>query len=224
LAEGGRPSLSDFVNDVGPRGDERYHGPAVEEHRNLVPFAKLGLEFWKLLPKGFLTVAHLGDIEIPFGNLSFGALVGVVPRVGSLYVSTPAATTISTINTYYKAAGTTTAGNLQGWTMPADNRLTYVGTKNVRAHIVVSMSLYCSTASQVVSARLAKNGTTVAASEIRGETGTADQLMSLTLAWDISLVTSDYVEVFIANHTGTNSLTVQRMTILASALFDLSSF
>ena len=51
-------------------------------------------------------------------------VISLTHQYGDCYVSTPAATTISTINVWVKVAGTTTIGsNVRNVSMPANNRL-----------------------------------------------------------------------------------------------------
>lgn len=141
------------------------------------------------------------------------------PSFGSLYFSTPSATTISVATTYYKAAGTTTSVNLHRFTMPSDNRLTYTGTPDIHVHIACSISITAGAASQEVAFRMAKNGTTLAHSEISLVHGTGADVGSTALHSDVSLSTNDYLELWVTNSTSTASVTVQSGYLFAMGMF-----
>jgi hypothetical protein len=134
--------------------------------------------------------------------------------LGSLYISSSAVTTINTQNTYVLVNATSCAsGNI-----PAQQATINTSTPRItcNASLTQVYRVTCSyrisgTAGDVYSVRIAKNGTTIASSEMRGE---IDATLSgnLSLAMNnfahVSLANNDYVEPFITNNTAGRNATV----------------
>lgn len=140
-------------------------------------------------------------------------IISLTPSIGSMYISTPAATTIGGAGTFVKSAGTTTfqTGSGHGFTMPADNRLTYGGTVQRDFMIDVSLSSSCSAPNKSLSYRLALNGTTVPATEMKRESGGTGTIGSVSISYYTHLVSGDYLELWLTNDDTTDSVTVQSM-------------
>ena len=132
---------------------------------------------------------------------------------GSLYLSATATTTV-TANTYAKLNGTTTSVSLSDFTMPANNRLTYTGSTTTRFNVLAVVSLQAAGSNQTVSIRLAKNGTTDIATQVTARLGNSNLPSVLTTAWNVSLATNDYVEVF-ATSAGNTTLTAAKLELNA---------
>ncbi len=143
-------------------------------------------------------------------------IVSITPPFGGLYFSTAAVTTISVAGTYVKAAGTTTATNLSSdITMPANNRLQYNGVAQKHFHIVAQASVdLASGTNQDIGLQVwrydnsAASGALLAHSEARTTVAGTDVIQITTHA-DAVLDTSDYIELHIANNTGTPNITVE---------------
>jgi len=119
---------------------------------------------------------------------------------GYLYMNgNSTATTLSSLNTYAKVAGTTTSLVLHKTSTPASNRLTYTGKRNITGRVFISISGKSPSASGAISVALAKNGTVITApnSAISGLSN--NQAFQIVLDTEVALVTNDYIEVFIAN-------------------------
>ena len=141
-------------------------------------------------------------------------IVSMVPPMGGLYFSTPAATTLGSTGVYVKAAGTTTSTVLGSMTMPASNRLTYTGVSMRHFHIVGQASVTPSTGTnQDIGIQIwhydasAGSGSYLAMSEAR-TTISSTAVEQITTHADAMLDTNDYLELHIANHTATNNATV----------------
>ena len=141
------------------------------------------------------------------------ASVDALSSFGFLYVSTPAATSITTGGTFVKAAGTTTAGTLRDFTH-VDNRLTYIGAEARVFSIDVAVSMISSN-NIITHWRIAKNGTTIAASEQQRLVGTGADVGNAGVQAEAELSTGDYIELFCTSDTGEDakSITAQRMTL-----------
>lgn len=135
---------------------------------------------------------------------------------GQLHFSTPAVTTITTQDVFVKAAGTTTSDSLAGMTH-ANNRLTNTSGKTRLFKIDANVCITDSGSAKLVAIRLAKDGTTIAASQNEGNTGSTDKA-TIGTSWFVQLANDEFVELFIANRTGTANLTVQCGTLTAYSI------
>lgn len=123
------------------------------------------------------------------------------------------ATVIASTATPVKVAGTWTVDIGSSFTGTTGGRLTYTGTETQVCRVETSLSLApVSGANQHISVYLAKNGTTIAGSrQIAHISNGAEMNMSLT--WQLSLATNDYIEVFVQNGTATNNITASRAVL-----------
>lgn len=123
------------------------------------------------------------------------------------------ATVIASTATPVKVAGTWTVDIGSSFTGTTGGRLTYTGAETQVCRVETSLSLApVSGANQHISVYLAKNGTTIAGSrQIAHISNGAEMNMSLT--WQLSLATNDYIEVFVQNGTATNNITVSRAVL-----------
>lgn len=139
--------------------------------------------------------------------------------IGAFYVSSSAQTTISTINTPVKVAGTTT---LSGSEFRVDddsgtnNRLRYTGTKTRTFQITASISTTSPTSNVNFTWYIAKNGTVNANSGIQRKQGTGSDVGALAISWIEELSTNDYLELWVENNDGTSNVTAEKMTLLIS--------
>jgi hypothetical protein len=171
-------------------------------------------------PIGSMAIVSTGGVgtstyvkESGTGNTGWVAL-GAARDRGSLYISTPAATTLAAA-TPTKAAGTTTAGTVARFTH-ADNRLTYTGTptRDFRVSLSVSGAKAAGTTS-LVTLYLAKNGTAITGANTRLQVPATDEF-NMSLDFAASLATNDYLEIFIATDTG-DDVTLNRGTLVIDA-------
>jgi hypothetical protein len=122
-------------------------------------------------------------------------------------------TVITTQSVYVKVAGTWTVQPGAKFTGTTGGRLTYIGLKGVRHPIDISLSVEpVSGTNKTISVRVAKNGATIADSKrtIRTDSGSP---INISCPWQLTLTTNDYIEVFIANDTGTTDLLVTNATL-----------
>lgn len=129
---------------------------------------------------------------------------------GSLYVTTPAATTIATPSTFVKVAGTTTmVSGAHRVDMPQDNRLRYLGIATVHIHLVANLSVSCAANNQHISFAIFKNGVKVDHSQMDHLIGTGTDVKIMAIHADMDLTTNDYVELWVSNETSTGAVTVE---------------
>jgi len=128
---------------------------------------------------------------------------------GEISTNASAETSIAVAGTYVKMAGTSTLSpNDHNWAMPVDNRLTYGGTANRVVHLALTVSFTAAGNNKEIRMRVAKNGTTVARSEIRRFVSTGADLGSTALHHFDNVAPTDFFELFVTNMTDTTNLTV----------------
>ena len=127
---------------------------------------------------------------------------------GGFYISTAAETSISTVDTWTKVSGTTTSVDLDSFTMPASNRLTYTGTPDVRLHGQFTGSFQGAANAKAWEIGLAKNGTIITDSIVGQQIVTSAQEENVVVTVDVAVSTNDYVEVFIQNTTDNTNATM----------------
>jgi len=158
-------------------------------------------------------------------NMIKNIIASTESPIGGLHITTPAVTTIATVSTFVKAAGTTVAfaGNKQ-FTMPTNNRLQYTGPLSNRVFIfTMSISATVAFDNQLLFLILAKNGITTGTEsiatiqEVKHEKGI--DVGSHTVTGHITLSSNDFVELFVSNETGLNDITIERMNMTIDGKF-----
>lgn len=126
------------------------------------------------------------------------------------------ATTIAVSGTYYKVAGTTSAGSVvERFNVATTNRAVYTGALTDKFKVSAVLS-FTGTNGNDCAFRLAKNGTTIASTQISRTVNGTGNFTSITLQDLIELETNDYIEVFATNNTATNSITVADLNLIVS--------
>ena len=118
------------------------------------------------------------------------------------------ATTIATQGTPVKVAGTWVVQTESNFTGNTTGRLTYNGstTEVVSASVSITFS-HAGGGSDDLAVYIAKNGSVITASKLtRAVTGSARG--NVGTFFNVSMDTSDYLEVFVANDSDTNNITV----------------
>lgn len=136
------------------------------------------------------------------------------------HTNVAAETTIAAIDTFVKAAGSTTLFTSHLMDMPVDNRLRNISSVAAR-HFTVICSLSFTTAgnNKLIRFRLAKGGVSEAASEIRNKSATGSDEGTVTLITHMDLDENEFVELWLANGTDGTNITIERMTIIALGAF-----
>ena len=134
---------------------------------------------------------------------------------GGFYVSSAAASAAITQTVYLILGGTTTAFALNHFTHASPNRLTYTGTSTKVFDVVCSISFTSSQSNEIARFRVAKNGTADANSEVARKLGTGTDIGALALVHEISLATSDYIEIYATlDASSTDTITADKMVCL----------
>lgn len=151
------------------------------------------------------------------GNLPLANITSeLLPYMGT-YFSTPAVTTITVQGQYEKAAGTTTITNKSASMddNSVSNRIRYTGTAAKHFHIVAQASVdLASGTNQDIGIQVWKyddsgaSGALLAHSQARTTVAGTD-VVQITTHADTMLDQNDYMELHVANHSGTPNITVQ---------------
>jgi hypothetical protein len=102
-----------------------------------------------------------------------------------------------------------------------ENHLRYTGSATRKFLVFASMDMFSATDGAMFSIRIAKNGTTITATQCnavcptKGGVGVA----KLVSNWIIEFAQNDYVEIFVASVGGNEIGTPQRMRLVATPVF-----
>lgn len=177
------------------------------------------------------TDRSIADILALFPDNSTGAVspqdlrdmvVSLQTAYGDMYVSSALATTLGTTGTAVKAGGTTTAGILQDFSMPTDNRLRYDGAATRAVHAVATATILSTAVSQDITAYIyhydnsSTSGAVVAKSAAAHSLSTvASEPHAITVQAQVEMDTNDYLEFWLANDTSSQNVTAQNMNLVA---------
>jgi hypothetical protein len=132
---------------------------------------------------------------------------GLISMQGNT-VQTVVGTPVGGTGTPVLAAGVWVLDELSQFTAATSGRFTYIGDNDVRLPIIFSVSVSPALSTGIsISAYIAINGVAVAQSRRQG-TGAANNPTSITLPWQYTFSTGDYIEVFVANDTNATNILV----------------
>jgi len=117
------------------------------------------------------------------------------------------ATVITTQNTPVKVAGTFVTDVSSSFTTDATGKLTYTGSTTTVVQFVASVTLVPVGTNQLLTIQLAKNGVPITNAKMT-RTVSSGASGNVSIVFNISMATSDYVELFVANNSSTSNITV----------------
>jgi hypothetical protein len=155
------------------------------------------------------------DNRADFQDCTGGNVINSATISEYYMVNNVTATTITDAN-FVKVAGTTTNGlYIQRFTN-TNNRATYTGT--VTQFFTVSAIVSANAGNnQLLIMRIAKNGVTIAASEMQATTSGNGRSESIKCQTVVLLSQNDYIEVFIANSTAPTNITATELNVIIQA-------
>lgn len=124
------------------------------------------------------------------------------------------ATSITGTASYFKAAGTTTAGvSNSKFAMPASNRLTYTGAFSQSFFVTLNCNVRTSVSTQTINIVIAKNGTRIPESEMTilcaaGSTPSFGGTQAV-----VELVANDFIELYVRNTSSVNNVIVSDLNM-----------
>lgn len=128
------------------------------------------------------------------------------------------ATTIAAASTPVKVAGTTTANAItQGFTTATTNRATYARAIPRYFRVTAATSLASGNGKQIA-VYIAKNGAVVASTRSTATTNASGRVEMAASIGVVYMEQGDYMEVFVANLTDTNAVTVTDLHFVAEAI------
>jgi hypothetical protein len=144
------------------------------------------------------------------------AKTGVYGQVARI---TSGTITIATVDTYQSTAlAATLVAPTSSVALGTTNTFAVKNTSGEARVFRIQASADVSTAAtNAVGIRLALNGTSIANSESRG-TAVIDQTLELNTTFLVTMQANDEVAMFVANHTGTGTVTLLRGKIVAEAI------
>lgn len=143
------------------------------------------------------------------------AVGGSQAEYGELYWSTPAATALA-MDTWTKAAGTTTLWLANDFTMPANNRLRHDDADTEIYHVTSDFTITAGGNNQTVWLGISKNGAEPALDSQRyRRIGTGADAGMGAVSGLFSLASGDYVELWVKNETSTATVTIERAVLTA---------
>lgn len=136
--------------------------------------------------------------------------------VGTMYMQNNATvTTIATVSTPVKIAGTTTAGANNQRFSHSSNRLTYDGSASRDFKIDVTGTLESGGANDAYGIYIAKNGTPLTESEQYVTANASGRVELFAIQVITPLVTNDYIEVWVENGTDADDVTISFLNVIA---------
>lgn len=116
-------------------------------------------------------------------------------------------TTISTVGVPVKVEGTFLTNGTSNFTSDTTGRMTYTGATTEVVQVMASVSINAVGVNQNIIVYIAKNGIVLPAAKI-SRVFTNGNIGNVGVFYNVSMTGSDYLEVFVANTTSTNDLTV----------------
>ena len=144
-----------------------------------------------------------------------------LPRAQISILSNTTATVITTINTYVQAGVVGVLDDATDIDFTALNTgkfgVKYVGTET-KTFWIFALGELADGNNKMFAMRLAKNGTSIAASESQGHTGTAGAEAAIVTTWMVSLATNDEMSIMLANVSNTDDLTIKRARLVINCI------
>jgi hypothetical protein len=163
---------------------------------------------------GWLSIVAFDDTD---SSALTQAEFNTAVKYGECYVSASAATSV-TSSTPIKVAGTTTAGDLDDFTMPADNRLRYDNADITRRFLVrCSGNVSSASAGEEATFQLRKNGAALVKSNVNVVIPAASDPGAFCTMAIVELTETDYVELWM-DASASADYTVEDMILIVSPL------
>lgn len=122
------------------------------------------------------------------------------------------ATTITTVDTPVKAAGTTVLDSISQKFSHSNNRATFTGAITNLFKVTALASVLSGNNNQI-GFYIAKNGTPITTSELYITTNGSGRAENVAIQCITSLSEGDYIEIFVENSTGTSDITVEDLIV-----------
>lgn len=136
-------------------------------------------------------------------------------KYGDIYISTPAATTVSNTTGYFDVAGTYTLGEAKQFDMNTNGQLRYTGTPTIEVLIFANLSLTVAGNNDIIHLEFRKNGSDIAGSDAVRKVGTGTDVGAMSIVGITEMATNDYLTIAVRNETAADNVTGQEGHVLA---------
>lgn len=131
---------------------------------------------------------------------------------GEMAVTVTAETTINNTEDHEDLAGTyALSAFAHNWDMNTNGQMRYIGPAHRICHFAVSVSLTSASNNQDLHLRVAKNGVSIAASDIDTRIGTGADVSAFALHAFTDVVTNDFFTLEVRNSTSTGNVTAETL-------------
>ena len=131
--------------------------------------------------------------------------IGDTRPIAMMSMNATATTTIATINTPVIVNGVFSDAESSLYTISSAGRITYNGKRPQSSDVTASITFISSSGTNTFEFYVAKNGTPITQSGISREV-TSTVSGNISLVWDLPMIENDYIEIWVANTTGTNNV------------------
>ena len=162
------------------------------------------------------TGTYLTGLDHTSNKASFKACTGIVnsDEIAQYFMNgNTTATTITTVGTAVKVAGTTTAALFNQKFDHSDNRATYLGSRTRFFKVTATLSVQSGNNNEI-GIYIAKNDTLLSESEIYITTNSGGRAENGMVQTIVELSQDDYIEIFVENDTSTTDVTVTDLNVI----------
>jgi len=140
------------------------------------------------------------------------------PHGGAGMAGNATATVITAQSVFVNVAGTRVPSGFPHLiTEATTGRLTYTGRSPRHFHIVANMDMLCDSGNQVLAFQWFRNGTAIGV-PVKRKIGVGTDIGAASIHADAVLSKDDYLELRVANDTGTANVTVQNLYVFAMGM------
>ena len=162
------------------------------------------------------TGTYLTGLDYTSNKASFKACTGIVnsDEIAQYFMNgNETATTITTVGTAVKVAGTTTPASFNQKFDHSNNRATYVGSRTRFFKVTATLSVESGNNNEI-GIYIAKNDTLLTESEIYITTNAGGRAENGMVQTIVELAQDDYVEIFVQNDTSTTDVIVSELNVI----------
>jgi hypothetical protein len=184
--------------------------------------ATAGNEAVGTLPRGMAALRHDGDGQT-FLDINDAGAVETKNLTAAFGQATSGAgsVAIAVSGTYYKLTTAATLDSANSSYMELDSsQITLKNTSGYTRRFFVTAYINASSNNQktMIGLRIGKNGTSYAGSEARGFSDDTAHPVGITSNFIVSLADDDYADIYVTNHTDTDTVTINAARISAHSI------
>jgi len=152
-----------------------------------------------------------------FDFIRLGDAPLLIPAYGEIYLPLFATIECDVADVYYTINGTTTSGELLGFTNNGLGRLTYTDITNeriVQVNVSMTMSIPIDDVPAIVSAKIYRNGVADNASLAGDYVSAADLADAFPMVCLLQLDQNDYIDVRVSSNADNTTVVINTMTLM----------